>query len=386
MPATATTPVPGQVGRSQPQTTVEPYVENAPFVRYSQPGRKQMYASPGNAFAALVQQPLISTPGYHARLRVRVAASGGANSTSGNTTAVTADAPFNAVQFLQFKDAFSTTLLSGDGYSILYQVPKWSGGYGLLNAADIKNMPTYSAPALSTTSSGTGNFTFATAIPLEFTKAYGLIAGANASIVPNLQVQLAPSATVYSTAPTTLPTVEVDVDTDMYFLPQGVDIAPPGLGTTRQWVVQQCYPSIGGSSQAIVNIPKLGGFVDTIIFILRDSNNARQDAYPSRLQLIIDGTVYWDTRFDEMQDDIYNAFGGITRDTGILVFSRKASYSQLVLGLFDTLEQTLSTSPGTSVQIQGAAWGSAGTPPYTLYAVVGQIVPSQTLIQGLPEE
>ena len=64
---------------------------------------------------------------------------------------------------------------------------------------------------------------------------------------------------------------------------------------------------------------------------------------------------------------------------------RKASLSQISLGLLDTYETAISTNPGTLVQVEGSPWGTGGTSPYTLTAIAGQVVPSGTLIQGLPE-
>jgi hypothetical protein len=70
---------------------------------------------------------------------------------------------------------------------------------------------------------------------------------------------------------------------------------------------------------------------------------------------------------------------------GVLAFSRKTSLAQRDFGLLDTGEIFLSTNPGTQIEMAGYPWGSGGTAPYTLNAVIGQVVPSGALIQGLPE-
>jgi hypothetical protein len=69
---------------------------------------------------------------------------------------------------------------------------------------------------------------------------------------------------------------------------------------------------------------------------------------------------------------------------GVISISRKTSLSQLDEGLFDTGETFLSTNPGTQIEIPGMPWGTITNSPATLNALVGQVVPKGTLIQGLP--
>jgi hypothetical protein len=68
-----------------------------------------------------------------------------------------------------------------------------------------------------------------------------------------------------------------------------------------------------------------------------------------------------------------------------MAISRKTSMSQRDFGLLDTGEIFLSTNPGTQIEIAGYPWGTVAAGPMTLNAIVGQVVPSGTLIQGLPE-
>ncbi len=378
--AVSTSTTPGaQVGNTNPQTTVEP--PGGPFLRHTQAGTRAIYDVTGIDFGGQVTNPFVASPGYIRGLHCMFTASGGVNGT--NTVAVKADAPFNCVSLLQLKDAFGNTLMVGPGYEMLYLVPLFSGGFGLFNAADIKLLPSYSAPSVGT--AGTGDFTFHSFLPGEFAMAYGLISGANSALQPNLQWNFATSGTVYSTAPGTLPTMELAVDASYWWLPKGVAVEPPGLGTTRQWVLQACNPTIGSTASTWVQFPRMGGYLDTIILICRDSTGARVDAWPTRLQLAIDGVTIMDKLVTEIEDEMFNTFGGVTRPTGVLAFSRKTALSQVSLGLLDSGETYLSTTPGTLIEVNGSPWGSIANPPATLNALVGQIVPSGNLIQGLPE-
>lgn len=371
---------PSAAGRPQPQTTLQP--PGGPFLRHSEEGAKRIYVASNLTFGALVGNPLTQVPGYIQGWRVGIQAAGGSGVA---TVAASADAPFNVVQTVNLWDAFGTTLVSGPGYEVLYLIPKYSGQFAdpMGVQPDIKNLPSFSNVA--TGANASGNFAFRTYIPLEFSKAIGTIGGANASLQPKLQFQLNPATVVYTTAPTTPPSLTFRVNERFYWLPESVDVAPPMEGTTCQWFIQPCTPPIGsGASNLTVSIPRLGGYLTTLIFILRDSTGARIDAWPDPLSFYIDGVSRMDLDLAEIFDDIYMQFGGITRDTGTIVFTRKTSLSQAVMGLFDSLERTLSTNPGTSVQI-GGSWGTVTNAPAQLNVMAGIIVPVSTLVQGLPE-
>lgn len=361
-------------GKQQPQTTIEP--AGGPFIRHSQPGRRQQYDMNGLAFGGTVTQPLVSTPGYIRGYRYTFTASGGA----GTSVAGNADAPYDVASLVTVKDAFGNPLLVAPGYAAFYLMPKYSGQFGLGSTRDIANLQSFSAIA-----AGSGNFSFSTYLPLEFVKGYGVISGANASLLPNITINLAPASAVYSTAPTTNPSLEVRADADFYWLPEGVSVEPPGLGTTCQWVYQQCNPTIGANSTTTVQLPRLGGYLSELIFVLRDSTGARVDAWPSQFRLLVDGVPLIDSSLNEIYDDMQITYENTSRPTGVIAISRKTSLSQVSHGLLDTGEVFLSTNPGTLIEIQGAPWGSGGTGPYTLSCLVGQVVPSGTLIQGLPE-
>jgi len=378
---------------AQPQTTVEP--TGGPFIRHSEPGKGRIYDLTTQAFGALINQPLTALPGYAARFRLRFVASGGVNGISA-TLGGQPDAPESVVALITLWDALGTPIVSGPGFEVLRLIPMFSGGFGLGNESDTHNLPSFSA--ISTSTAGTGAFTFNTCIPLEFAKGYGVLGMADGDVLPKLQIQLAGSASVYATAPSvTTPTVEVRLNADYYWLPQGQGIAPPGLGTTRQWFLQQGNPQPAASATATVTIPRQGGWLDTIIFICRDANGIRQDAWPSIFRFALDGIGEISTNIDEIYDDMAIAFGcgtgtgsaatnpGYARPTGVIAITRKTSLGQKVFGLLDTYEVALSTSPGTSMTIEGAPWGSGGTSPYTINALLGQVIPSGTLIQGLEE-
>ena len=372
-----------EAGRPQPQTTVE--ADGGPFIRHAQAGRQPIYTVTGTAYAGQITQPLVARPGYYRNFRITHQSVTTGTMSGSTTISLSADAPFNLVQQIQCKDAFGTPIFTGDGYSIIKLVNLYSGGFGVDNGTnDITNLPSYSAYSLTT-----GAATFAYALPFEFAKAYGVIAGANASIVPQLTINFNATSTVFNqTITANPPTISTYVDTDIYWLPD-VDIEPPGLGTTRQWQVSALNPTLAASASQRLQFSRLGGYLDTVIVVARDSTNARTDGFwPSvnnRFQLIVDGVPWIDSTVNELYDDMWIQFGAVTRPTGVWAISRKTALSQKSLGLLETAESFLSTSPATLLELNIISASAGTNSPALLNGIVGQVVPSGALVTGLPE-
>jgi hypothetical protein len=380
-----------EAGRPQPQTTVESGA--GPFIRHAQPGRAPQYVVSGSALGSVITQPLVARPGYFRNLRVTHTFVTGGTITSGT---LQADAPYNVNSLIQLKDAFGTPLIVADGFSVANLLSLYSGGFG--TGVTTSNVPS-ALSSWTTVSNTTGSGQFAYALPLEFAKGYGVLSAANASLLPTLQFNLNSAASIFGSGSSgSYPTITTTVDSDFYWLPEGVAVEPPGLGTTRQWIQQQLNPTVPSAASARLQLPRLGGYLDTLVFIMRDSTGARVDAWPSRLQLYVDGVPLLDTTAattvggsttyqGELFDDMNIAFGTTPaqRPTGVIAISRKTSMSQASLGLLDTGETYLSTNPGTLVELNGAPWGSITNAPATVTALIGQVVPTGAIIQGLPE-
>lgn len=381
-------------GRPSPQTSIEP--AGGPFVRHTQEGRRAMYVA-NPAFGGVVANPMVASPGYNRGYRVKVTSLSAGGSTGViAATAGGVDAPYSLKQLVQLKDAFGTPLLTGPGFEIDKLVPLYSGQWGTDETRDPAGMPTWTG-----ITAATGAFTYSTYYPFEFAKAYGVISGANASLLPTLQMNLAAIGTLFSTPPTVSPTLSIQVDADFYWLPEGVAVEPPGIGTTCQYVFQPCNPTINSAGSIIVQLPRLGGYLSVVILELRDSTGLRVDAWPARPRIYLDGVPLIDSDQTTIFEDMAIAFqvgSGVAgtqtaaptnifapRPTGTMAFSRKTALAQRDFGLLDTGEEFLSTNPGTQIEVSGMPWGTGGTAPYTLNAIVGQVVPSGALIQGLPE-
>ncbi len=389
-PTTAISPGATVAGRPQPQTTAEP--AGGPFIRHAPSGRRPIYNQPAT-FGLFFGPPMVSSPGWNKgfRLKFSVGAGGAAGAT------LNADAPWNEVQLLQLKDAWGTNLLAGPGWEMLYFVQKISGQFGWGSTRDPRTLPTWAG--ITTASAAQ---TWVSYLPFEFTKGYGCISGANAALLPVLQMTLATLATSsYSggSAPTTPGVPQVQLDADYYWLPN-VPVDPPGIGTTCQYIFQPCNPVIASGGSLRVQLPRLGGYLTVLGLELRDANNARTDAWPVRPGIYIDGVEIIDSDITTIYDDMAIQTGigattnplqtaagtaNFTRDTGTMFINRKTSLGQADFGQLDTGEVFLSTNPGTQVEIAGIPWGTVGVPPAVLNAVIGQVVPSGPLVQGLPQ-
>lgn len=390
-------------GRPQPQTTAEP--AGGPFVRHAPKGRRPIYSQVGN-FGQFFGPPMVSSPGWNAGYRLSFFPT--ANGSSGGVLQATgafADIPQSIAQLVQMKDAWGTNLLAGPGWEIFQLVPFLSGQFGLDYSRSPQNLPSWSG-----ITAGTGAFKFSTYLPFEFTKGYGLISGANAALLPVLQMTVAANSVFFSTAPTGYGAgVQIACESDFYWLPN-VPVDPPGIGTTCQFIFQPANPPLPSGSTMRIQLPRLGGYLTVVGLELRDSTNARVDAWPTaqgtgaaagRLQVYQDGVGLIDTDMGTFYDDlaIQTSIGvgvggaqsaaptltGMPRPTGVIFLDRKISLSQRDFGLLDTGEVFLSTNPGTQLEVGFSPAGTISNTPATLNAVIGQVVPTGPLVQGLPE-
>lgn len=386
-------------GRPQPQTTAE--TAGGPFIRHAPDGRRAQYVAT-TGFSGLISNPTVSMPGYCKGYRLATTI----NATNTATApTVAADFPDNFYQLVQMKDAFGTQLLTGPGYAILRLVNLYSGQFGTNDMRDPQNSPQQTV--YNTTGSASATVTFGRYLPFEFAKAYGTISGANAALLPVLQLNTAPTTALWTAnTPTTGLSATETLDSDFYWLPNA-PTDPPGLGTTCQWIYQPTNPTIPASASQLVQLPRLGGYLTVLILEMRDSAGVRDDTmWPTRPKIYVDGVPLIDTLLGTWQEDMAISMGvgagqafvssntsttqtgtiAVARPAGTLAINRKTSLAQMDHGLLDTGEIFLSTNPGTQLEIGGFPWGAGdGSNPHTLNALVGQVVPSGTLVQGLPE-
>ena len=340
-------PALGTVSR-QPQTTAQPAGAGAPFTRMSRQMQILGPFSAGNAYGSLFTPPIKPVGGYIRFYPLYITATGG----SGTVAVASADAPWNAVQNLFLRDPFGQPIIQADGYS-LYLMDLYGGqsgvfGYGNQNG----NLPTYQAVQSN------GNFCMRFHIPFEMdSSGYCSLPAMNAASQPSIWVQTNPSTVVYSTAPSTVPTLTFQLDEEFWAAPvDNPQFAPPDVGSSSQWSVTKAPTGISSNQFQRVVLPRVGALTTTLILILRDSTGARVDGYPTTdLSLWVDGVPHLYETAGERFDKMYMQFG-VTRPAGVMVYTFRNSV-QTFVSTADTYDVILPTSPATLLEI-GGTWGS----------------------------
>jgi len=220
------------------------------------------------------------------------------NTASGNsaTVAFNGDAPWIAYQSVIFQDANEKPIVGPfDGYTLMI-INKF-GGYTSLG--DPRAVSIYSV----TTGSGSsgGSFTFVLYVPLEVVSRDTLGALQNKSSSSSFQLLLTVNteAAVYSTNPTSAPTLVTTCFEDGWVQPKPSDLtgtplsqSPPQLGTTQYWT-RGSYNALNGSQQVQLN-QGLGYPIRNYVAINYDvanSTRATGDSdFPTTFQMIFKGT------------------------------------------------------------------------------------------------
>jgi hypothetical protein len=355
-----------------PQTTGQPAQPgSAPFTRLSRQGQILGVQLAGQAFGALWTPILKPVGGYLRHLILTVTAV-----TAGATSATaSADAPYNVIQNLFLRDPFGQPVIQASGYS-LYLLNRYGGQFGMLGYG---NDPSQ-LPSFQPVNTTTGVFNFAVHLPFEMdSSGYCSLPSMNAASQPQLQLQLNPSATVYSAITGTVPTITTSVNEPFWMAPvDHPEIAPPDVGSSAQWSEARAAAGIASAQFQRIQLPRVGTFIHTLILVLRDSTGARIEAFPpSDLTMWVDGVPVVFETLQERTDKLYAQFGG-QRPTGVLVYSFRDSV-QTAVSTADTYDMLLPTTPATLLEVSGT-WGTITNAPALLTAVTGELFP----VGGIP--
>ena len=211
--------------------------------------------------------------------------------TSGGTAGpgvLAGDAPQNVFSELTFLDTNGAPL-----YGPLAGWDAWCahkyGGY------TYNNDPTAQPDALLT---GVVTFAFILRIPIEINanSGFGSLGNMNSAASYKLRIGLNTSANIWSTAPTTAPTVNVDVYMECWTAPDAYDAfgrpqetEPPSHGTSQAWSKQTVTLNAGANQ---ILLTRMGNLIRNIIFVVRSNTGARQPLANLPTPL----TVQWDSR------------------------------------------------------------------------------------------
>lgn len=292
--------------------------------------------------------------------------------TSSNSASVAfaGDAPFNALQTVNFADAGGTSIVgSFDGYT-LAMVQKY-GGY--TNNPDPRANAVYKA---TTGSSGSGgSFSYVVRIPVEVVSrtAIGSLQNQTTNSPFTLQLTLNTSSAIYSTAPTTLAAVTVTGWVGGYWQGQNAAASPtPKAYGTTSYHNRASYPALDGSMTVQFGPIGLGNPWRNLLFLNYATGGARSDSdFPTSVQLTFRGNNLLQTDqnlWKWMMSEAYG-FTGATQDaalgldTGVYVVPFDQDFG-LEPGA-ETGAGYLQTNVGDSVQFIGTFGASS-----TLYTVI----------------
>lgn len=362
-------PALGTVSR-QPQTTAEPAAGNVPFARMSRHMQILGPVSAGLTFGSLFTPPIKPAGGYIRFYPLYITATGG----TGAVAVAAADAPYNTIQNVFLRDPFGQPIIQADGYS-LFLIDLYGGQSGVFGFGNnTATLPSFSAIAAN------GNFTFRTHLPLELdSSGYCSLPAMNAASQPTIYVQLNTSNIVYSTPPTTVPTLQLQLDEEFWAAPiDNPQYAPPDVGSSAQWSVTKAPTGIAANQFQRLVLPRVGTYTNTLILVLRDATGARVDQFPQTdLSLWIDGVPHLYETFGERADKMFTAFG-VTRPTGVVVYTFRNAV-QTFVSTADTYDLILPTSPATLLEAVGT-WGNIASAPGQLYQITGELFP----LGGIP--
>jgi hypothetical protein len=200
--------------------------------------------------------------------------------TAGNAAnvAFNADAPWDAIESVLFRDTGGEQIFGPFGGYDWMCVNKF-GAYQASGdpRADVNYSVTTGAAATG------GSFHFSLYLPLEISSADSLgdVENRSENSIYRVELSMAASGDVYTTAPTTLGTMTVKTVQDSYTEPvaamnlsgRPVSDAPPSPGTLQYWKQENPLVSGGASSALITN--GIGNGYRTILFKLIRSAGTR---------------------------------------------------------------------------------------------------------------
>lgn len=312
----------------------------------------------------------------------------GTTAANAATTVFAADAPFNAISYLTLTNAAGDTIIVPvDGYA-LYLFNK----YGALSEdppfCDPRQSPLFSTTAGVGAGLG-GSFAFALRVPLEIDPetAFGSVASMASNKSLQLGLQIAPTSAVYTTAPTTPPTVQVTGYQAFWAQPKadngrGVPQAttPEGNNSIMLWRVDTPAVTPGDKTIKINNI---GNVMRLILFVYRTAAGARTESdIPAlhMLRLNNDEVMYLPDSI--WRDDMASAYGytGATKDvaTGLDTGVRAFHYllaSDGKVRASSPREQYLPTLDTTLLQYRGTSFGATMS---TLQIFTNEIKPTSS--------
>jgi len=265
------------------------------FIRGSGEGRYVFEVQSGIALGGAQDIGPIDVKAYDymRSLLLFVQATGG-----GGTAAVfSSDAPFNALSYVRVKQPNGQTMYSVSNGHHAAMISKYDLIRPTPFADPRANVSPITAANFATATSG--NFSFVIRIPfeLDLRDALGALPNKDAAAPFTLEIGVNSTSTIFTTNPTTVPTLKITPVLEAYDQPpesldgKAVATTPPNMNTLQRWT-EQSITMVSGAFDARVR--KLGNYVRELIFITKNSSSVRQTAangWSDPMQIVLDEDV-----------------------------------------------------------------------------------------------
>lgn len=309
------------------------------------------------------------TPGNFLRgVVLKVSSAGGVIGTG----VLAADAPWSVLGSISLEDISGGSILYPMTGFAAYTKQKWFQPW----SGDPAKRPDYSK---------TVNPAFTLRVMVELRDTLAILSNTDARAQYRLRFTVAPSTAVFSTAPTTLPTLTIEGWVEEQSQPDAQDLLgnpiaalPLGLSTSR--FVMHEVPSLNAGANVIRHM-LMGNEIRAVAWIVRNSAGARidlTDASAGPLDLRLDNRRLFKrnpSAIVEQMCEFYEelANGTWTRDTGVYVYPRFRDPGRLLGDYWlQTVEQTLLQLEFTGGDLGANAPGSLEI-VYDELAVAGQL-------------
>ncbi len=191
-----------------------------------------------------------------------------------STSVASKDYPFNQISYLRVKQPNGQTMYSVSNGHHAAMIQKW----GMIRPplqVDPRADPEYVAGVGVAPTS-----TWAVRIPfeLDLRDALGALPNKDAAAPFTIELGLNSTSTVYSTSPTTAPTIKITPILEAYDQPpetldgKPVATTPPNMNTLQRWTEQSITMSTGSFD---ARVRKLGNYVRELLFISKNSSGVR---------------------------------------------------------------------------------------------------------------
>lgn len=299
--------------------------------------------------------------GFLRSILLLVTASGG----TGAAAVYRQDAPWTVINEVALLDVNGAPLVGPFGGYDLYLVNRY-GGYSFTQNPLLS--PGYTAPTTA------GNFQFMLRIPVEVSRrdALGALPNMNSASPYKLRLTQGALTEVYSTNPTTSPTIRWRCWLEAWTPPAPTGpagevqaVQPPALGTAQFWSKTTITTNSGAQT---LRLPRVGNLIRNIILVWRDTTPARTDAtLADPLTLLWDGRIIFQASQLVLQQYISernayttnttnSAFGGM--DAGVYAISGSHDFDGHTGD--EMRDLWLPTTQSTRLEVQGT-FGANGS-------------------------